>query len=708
MFSFLQLSAQSGGYSYLEFVENKGQWDSIVKFRADMAGGTLLITRDGFIVVQHDTNDLKRIHGLLHGEGLIEGGTNMGTKGSTSKMATAQKSVTANFPGKANGGGGGSAPSGDPFLLHSHSFRVRFENSNAQVEIDAGNPQDAYNNYFYRDRAHWATHCRIFHAVTFRNIYPGIDLRYYANEGTLKYDLIVHPGADPNQIRLSYQGQDGLSIKKNQLQIKTSVGTVKELEPLSYQTTTSGKKDVQCRYVINNGNEVRFSLGSYSSDASLIIDPTEIFCSFTGSRSDNWGYTATYDNAGNFYAGGISLEYPGESGGLFGVTNGAYQSTFKGGDGSEGLAGQAGNGTDVYYDYDVAIMKFNSTGTAKLYATFLGGTGDEQPHSMICDPQGNLVVTGRTSSQDFPPSSASNFGNGSGFDLFVAKLSADGSQLIGAKRIGGQGDDGVNNSPKYVNKFGKGTKDLRLNYGDDGRSEVILDNQNNIYVAACTRPAANGTEDFPVTPGAFQPAFGGGDQDGVLLKLSPDVGSLLFSSYIGGSSTDAAFVLALNPQNSIIYVAGGTLSNNLKGTGNGTVIHATQQGGVDGFISMISIDGSTLLKTTYYGTGGTDMIYGIQFDKKGFPYVNGTTSAVMPVVNSPFNQQQQASGKQFISKLQPDLSGIVYSSNFGPANSTYPNISPTAFLIDRCENVYVSGWGSIRVIHIIIQALMAS
>ncbi|MBS1664292.1 MAG: PKD domain-containing protein [Bacteroidetes bacterium] len=685
-FSALQLSAQSGGYSYLEFVENKGQWDSSVLFRAQMAGGVFLLRRDGFTVVQHDTGDLRRISQLLHGGKNRMAATAPG--GGTKTVAS------AGFGQAPIGDGGGSGSGGDPFLLHSHSYRVSFENGSTPSAIVPEKPQPTYNNYIYGDRK--STRCRIFQSVTFKDIYPGIDIRYYANEGVLKYDLVVHPGADPSKIVLNYQGQTGLSIKKNQLLVKTTVGTIRELEPLSYQTTGKGRSDVQCRYVVKNGNKVSFDLGEYSSTDNLIIDPVERFCSFTGSRSDNWGYTATYDNAGDFYAGGITLEYPGESGNLFGVTAGAYQSTFKGGDGSEGYAGVDRSGNAVYYNYDIAIMKFNPGGTVKMYATYLGGTGDEQPHSMVCDPQGNLILTGRTSSGDFPPGATAKIGNGGGFDLFVSKLSADGSTLLGGKRIGGASDEGVNNSPKYVNAFGEGAIALRLNYGDDGRSEVILDNAGNIYVAACVRPARQtGTIDFPVTGGAFQTSFGGGDQDGVLLKMTPDANNLLFASYLGGNSTDAAFVLALDPATNNIYVAGGTKSNNFPGTGNGGVLQPSQPGGIDGFVSVVSNDGSTLVKSTYFGTSkGTDMLYGISFDRKGQLYITGTTTDVIPVVNSPFNQGgNQASGKQFITKLQPNLTSIVYSANFGPGNEPYPCISPTAFLVDRCENVYVSGWG---------------
>jgi gliding motility-associated-like protein len=441
---------------------------------------------------------------------------------------------------------------------------------------------------------------------------------------------------------------------------------------------------VECNYTLLSGNRIQFKVKNYSPGATLVIDPTEKFCSFTGSRSDNWGYTATYDGGGNFYLGGIVLDetnqapQAGPNGNGYLASPGAFQTRFQGGDGSEGDG----------YNYDVAIMKLNSSGTKRVYATYLGGSGDEQPHSMIVDNSGDLIVTGRTSSGNFP---GSVFGGGGGFDLFVAEFNSSGTALLGSKRIGGSGWDGVNFAPKYLitGQFPEGAQQLRLNYGDDGRSEVILDKAGNVYIAACTQ-----SSDFPVTGNVFQGSSGGG-QDGVLLKLTPDLGTVLFSSYLGGSGPDAAFVLSLNPLDNTIWVAGGTMSGNFPGTGNAPVISSKALGGADGFVAVISNDGSQLLKSTYFGTGATDMIYGIDFDKFGFPYIVGTTDGVVPVVNSPFDQNNptNSNGKQFITKLKQDLSGIVYSANFGPGNRAHPSISPTAFLVDRCQNVYVAGWG---------------
>jgi gliding motility-associated-like protein len=634
-----------------------------------MGSGSFFLGKKGFTVIMHDTNDLKSVATMMHGsggKGAAPGGRGIAGQG-------------AGGGEKSNAGklAAGAAGAGRGIVIHSHSYRVSFDGANEQVEITPDKPLPTYNNYYIgSDRSKWASNCKVYQGVIYKNIYEGIDLHYYTDAGSLKYDLIVHPGADPGKIALKYEGQDQLSVKKNRLSVKTSVGLVTEWIPRSYQLSEIEKKDVDVKYILSEGNKIRLSIKNYSPDATLVIDPTEVFCSFTGSASDNWGYTATYDASGNFYAGGIVLaDGSGQADGNGFKTLGAYQSTYQGGDGSEGG-----------FQYDIGIMKFSSNGVNRIYATYLGGSGDEQPHSMVVDNAGNLIVAGRTSSKNFPHTHA-NYGSGDTlgtFDIFLTKFNAAGDNLIGSIRIGGKGDDGVNYAPKYV--LTNGTQNLRLNYGDDGRSEVIIDASNNIYLASCTL-----STDFPVTAGAFQTSPGG-KQDGVLIKTSPDLSTILFSSYIGGNEDDAAFVLALNPVNNNIYVAGGTMSTNMQGTANGPTLFPSTTGGVHGFVSIISNDGSSLIKTSYFKAtdASADIIYGIEVDRNGYPYITGTTTGAWPVVNATWSQP---GGKQFISKLQPDLSNWVYSTVFGKANNPYPDLSITAFLVDRCENVYVAGWG---------------
>jgi gliding motility-associated-like protein len=632
---FIQASAQTEN-SNLEFIENKGQWDSRVLLKADIGNGSLFFQKSGIRVLLHNEQEMAEM---------------VASHGGVIRPDSAQRSgPQRNFSGR-------------PSTLRSHAYSVNFLNMNEATEIIPDKPLDSYNNYLIgNDSTKWARNCRIFQGVTYKNIYPGIDLRYYTDNGKLKYDLIIHPGANPENIAMKYEGLDGLTASNNRLLLKTSVGDVKEMEPYSYQAGDNGRESVPVKYRVSKDRIVRFDVSHYNNTRVLVIDPTLVFATFTGSKASNWGFTATPGPDGTFFAGGIVF------GDGFPVSTGAVESNFRGG------------------KYDVGIMKFSSNGRTRLFATYIGGASVECPHSMFSDPQGNLVVMGRTYSADFP---FQNFyGTPGGCEMFVIKLNSTGTGLIGSARIGGSKYDAVNMEDQVNEENGdhEVANVLIKNYGDDSRSEVILDGSNNIYIASCTRSK----DDFPVTPGAFQTTFGGGTQDGVLVKLSPDCKSLLFASFLGGSGEDACFVLKINPTNGDIYVAGATTSTDLKGDKTGVIQPANAGGICDAYISVISNDGSTIKKTTYLGTSGFDAIYGIEFDKKGFPYVMGSTTGDWKTTSNVTFINPGA--KQFVSKLKPDLSDFVYSTTFG-SKASNPNISPVAFLVDRCENVYVSGWG---------------
>lgn len=624
---FLAITVFGQNYNAIEFIENKGQWDQRVRFTGAVPGGAFFIHKSGFTVVQSKPDELARVKEQMHGH----------AEGNSKKNAPALS------------------------RLSSHAYRVSFVDAAENPVIVADKPLPTYNNYFIgTDPAKWAANCKIYQGITLQNIYPNIDARYYSDGGKLKYDLIVKPGADLSKIGLKYEGADKLEIKNKELVIGTSVGVVKELSPYSYQYSDKGKQQVSVKYRLE-GNIVRFDVKGFDAAKTLIIDPTFIFASYSGSTADNWGFTATYGPDGSMYGGGIVF------GQGFPVNVGAY----------DGLYQAGGNFCSSGKGIDIGIIKLSPDGTNRIYATYIGGNNLDQPHSLFVDAQENLVLAGRSNSPDYPQKGGGTIGTGGGFDIIVTKLNAAGNDLIGSRRIGGSGDDGVNISECHASP-----SLLQQNYGDGGRSEVILDGGGNIYVASSTR-----STNFPATAGAFQTASGGGTQDGVVLKFSPDVSSLLFASHLGGATEDAAYVLSINNANGNIYVAGGTNSANFPGVRVGS-LNTTSQG-IDGYVSMISNDGSALIRSTYIGTASTDQVYGIQFDRAGFPYIMGQTTGNWPVINAAWSM---VGGKQFIAKLQPDLSAYVYSTKFG-TNSTLPNISPVAFLVDRCENVYVSGWG---------------
>ncbi len=627
-------------HAQMEFVENKGQWDRKVNFKGDFTGGSFFLEKAGFTVLLHHPEDLNNLSEKLHGHS------------HTDLPKTAMRREISDDSSQNN------------FILRSHAYKVSFAGASSQVQIIPDKVMPGYNNYFIgNDTTKWANNCKIYEAVTYKNVYPNVDVRYYSDAGKLKYDIIVYPGGDVNAIAMRYEGANKLEVKNKELVINTSVGNLKELYPYSYQVANGKQQTINCRYTVRN-NIVKFKIDNFDANSTLIIDPTLIFSTFTGSTADNWGYTATPGPDGSFFAGGICFNagYP--------VSPGAFQTTFGG-----------GVNEDVNGAYDMAIFKFSPNGSNRLYATYIGGNGNEQPHSMMCDPQGNLVIAGRSSSTNYPITRPV-IGSGGGYDIVITKLNALGTAVIGSVKMGGAADDGVNIGNKYTAPLGAIT--IRRNYGDDARSEVILDGSNNIYLASCSK-----SDNFPVTLGAIQPGFAGGRQDGIIAKFSPNLASTLFATYFGGGGDDACFVLSISPVSGNLYVAGGTTSNNLPGDKTGVIAGTYRGGETDGFITQLLNDGSSLIRTTYQGTTGNDLVYGIQFDKLGFPYIMGTTTGNWPVLNATYSNP---GSKQFISKLQPNLSGYVYSTVFG-TNAALPNLSPVAFLVDRCENVYVSGWG---------------
>lgn len=625
-------------FAQLYFVENKGQWNEQVHFKTEAGNSAFFLTKDGYSILINHPEDYLRLAEFNHGHGF-------------DSLTKHQYRTSA------------------PDKMRAHAFRVKFLGGNFNSKPLMEKPLPGVENYFIgNDPSKWASNCKIYQAITYKNVYPHIDVRYYVQDDKLKYDLIVYPGADVSDIQMKYEGAEKLGIRDNELVVTTSVGEARELKPYSYQFVNGKREVVGNKYRIT-GNTVSFDVSAYNKSTVLVIDPTLEFSSFSRSTADNWGFTATPGADGSFFGGGIAQPTG------FPVTPGAIQSTGGGGSGSGGAPP------------DVAIIKLSPDGRTRVYATYLGGSGLEQPHSLIADAAGNLVIAGRTNSSNFPGTKVNS--SSEGYDIFVTKINATGTAIIGSLIIGGKADDGVN----IVASRSRATS-LQRFYGDDGRSEVILDGAGNILVASSTKSggSAVASDNFPVING-FQTTFGG-SQDAVVLKINPNATGLIWSTYLGGAQDDAGFVLAINPLNpSAIYVGGGTASSNFPGTSVPGVLQGTYGGDIaDGYLARLQDNGNsvTLNRSTFLGTANIDIVYGVQFDQNGFPYVMGTTTGNWPIRNATYFVNNS---RQFIAKLQADLSAFVYSTTFGTSGALSPNISPVAFLVDNCENVYVSGWG---------------
>lgn len=628
------------------FIENKGQWDNHVLFMNKFEGGNMWVEQGRVLFHLQDYSRYNELH--------------------FSKEESGEDELTFN----------------------QKVVNLYFEGMNEITTIEKQGETEHYFNYFVgNDESRWATGVRGYEEFTLKEAYTGIDLKFIEQEKELKYEFIVSPKSDPKQIKLSYKNQKKIKIDKDgNLVLSTYLGDIIEQKPYAYQIVNGKIVEISCVYKLE-GDEVTFDLGDYNPRVALVIDPTLVFATFCGAISDNFGMTATYGYDGTAYNAGMVYgnSYPTPDPSAYDV-----------------------NSNMTVVDVNIAttdafISKYSPDGTTMIWSTFFGGgdnnQGTEVPHSLICDTDNNIYVYGVTSATDFPiengfqtnhaggsalsiNSNGTNFGT-VGTDVFVAKFSANGQDLLGSTYVGGSENDGVNYLVSSGNYGSAAAYDsLTTNYGDQFRGEIMLDSINNIVVASCTR-----STDFPtVTP--FQPTLAG-QQDGVLFKLENDFTALQWSSYYGGTNNDAAYSVKVDSSANIVF-AGGTSSSDLPNTAGG--YEQNYLGGkVDGFVGKLTPDGQTLVQSTYIGEALYDQVFFVEIDRLDNIFVVGQSSGGnYPVINANYSNPNSS---QFIAKLSPDLTTLVGSTVFGSGSANF-DISPSAFLVDICGNMYVSGWGA--------------
>ncbi|GAB3867543.1 hypothetical protein GCM10028824_10150 [Hymenobacter segetis] len=548
--------------------------------------------------------------------------------------------------------------------IGGHAYSVSFVGANARPAVRGEQPTGEHMNYFLgNDESRWATDVPAFTDVRYQQLYPGTDLRFYSRGPVMEYDFELAAGADAARIKLRYDGQESLAVVDGALQIGTSVGRVTEQKPYAYQVIEGRRVAVPCRYVLGPQHTVSFGLPKgYDHTKPLVIDPVLVYSTYSGATAAlNWGYTACPDTLGNLYAASINFTagYP--------TTTGAYDVSFNGG------------------DTDIVISKYNpraATGTSSLvYATYLGGTGSnsarDYPHSLVTNGAGELVLLGSTDANNYPTTTTA-FGRAlSGpTDLVVSRLSAGGNQLLASTYVGGTGIDG---------RMDTGIA-LYQNFGDDLRGDVILDRTGNVYFTSVTR-----STNYPST-GGFQIARSGAS-DAVVTKLNAGLTAVVWSTYLGGTGNESGYSIQLDSLDGV-FVAGGTTSTNFPGTTNG--LNATARGGIaDGFVAHISPNGSQMVQSTYLGTSSYDQAFFVQLGRQGSVYVLGQTTGTYPVTAGTY---RNANSRQFIHRLNYQLNATLFSTVIGSGSvGTLPNISPTAFLVDNCGQILLSGWGAANV-----------
>lgn len=613
--SFLTVELQSGeayAHSGTEkstyFVPNKGQWPSQVLAHCDLPGLRLFIERDGITWVHADLQGLEALH----------------------------------------------ADRNDPSRFWLHSFKTLWVGHTFEGKHHYLKPHETRLNYFVgNDPKQWATDIEPAHELVLQEVYPGVDLKLYAERG-FKYEFIVKPGAKHQLIEMQVQGVEFQLNKAGGIDYLSKNGTLQEAAPEAWFEWEGNKEKVLVKYR-RSKDRWSFATSAFSSTKTLVLDPTLVASTFSGATSDNWGFTATYADNGDLFLGGIifSPGYP--------TTIGAVQTVFSG-------------------NVDITISRYNPQGTIQRYGTYLGGGSRDEVMSLVANAAGDLFLLGKSTSLDYPlgPSAYDSSQNGV-TDLVVSRISAAGNNLQASTFVGGSGNEGRNAISGQRNNL----QTLEFNYGDDGRGEILLDAQGNVLIVCNTS-----SNDFPLVQ-AFQSVFGG-VQDGVLCKLSPGLSNLLYSTYLGGSEMDAVYGVRSLGNDSVVVV-GSTFSANFPIVGLNTGHVRVQSGSSDGFLMLMRTSASPALAGTFLGTSSYDQAYLVDVDDSSRIYVAGITLGTWPI--SPASVYANPGAPHFIQRFSPNLNQLQISTVVGPSNGQGPNLSPTAFMVDICRKIYLSGWG---------------
>jgi len=522
-------------------------------------------------------------------------------------------------------------------------LRLEFPGGNHAPQVQGEQLMAARSNYLIgNDPAKWLTGVPHYRQVRYREVFPGVDVLYYAKDQQLEYDFIVRPGTQSDSIRFTVQGAQGIeSGEQSSLVLKTAAGRVVLHKPVAYQQGPAGEQEVACNYVLDDG-QVRFALGDYDRSQVLRIDPVLSF----SKPLDVLIRAIAVDASGNSYLAGstVSANFP--------TNPSAFQPT------------NGGNS-------DAVIAKLDPTGSTLLFATYLGGSGSESANSIALDSNGNVIVAGSTVSTNFPLNNAFQWTLLGNEDAFLSKLNADGTQLLYSTYLGGSSSDWA----------------LGVALDASGRAVVT---------------GGTNSPNFPTTAGELQAVYGG-NLDAFIAKLDTTksgAASLLFSTYLGGSNRDAAGAIAVDATGNV-FVTGLTMSSNFptanplqascascpSGSDTGLIPTAV----ADAFVTKLNAAGTALLYSTFLGGNMGDAGNAIALDKAGNAYVAGTTFSWsnFPTTVGAFQTsfQQQDTSNVFVTKLNAAGSAFVYSTFIG---GDYHD-DATGIALDAAGNAYVTG-----------------
>ncbi|HEX4484708.1 MAG TPA: SBBP repeat-containing protein [Terriglobales bacterium] len=564
---------------------------------------------------------------------------------------------------------------------------------------------EGYSNYLFGpDPAKWITNVPQYGKVRYPEIYPGIDVVYYGKQDRLEHDFVVRAGASPSQIEMALSGVQSAKVNEaGDLVMRLSNGEIRLQKPYAYQWIAKRKTQVAAEYALNNGH-VGFLLARYDHSQPLVIDPVLVYSTFLGATFPPEGaiQSATAiatDGSGNLYITGpcSAANFPVTQGVLGETQQAAFvaklnsagtsltYATYLGGVDPKALAvDQAGNvfvaggsaaglpiptGSTPFQSTarsrDVAIVKLNNTATAALYATYLGGTGDDTFAGLAIDPDGNAYIAGTTTSNDFPTQSPLQASLGSGQNAFITKINPAGSDLVFSTYLGQATTAGANG--------------------------IAIDSARNIYAVGEATPG------FPTTVGSIQPASPDACadcQEPFFAKLNPAGGAILYATYLASTNDTASTFFS---------------SMALDGAGDAFLLGAVFTNGFPEVRSIQSCSDSDpsrhvrmlLAEINASGTlafstclGGFAFGSAITLDASHNVYITGGSDGSLPLVN-PIDADAPGLGplanRLFVSKINPDTGSLLFSSFLADASTAI-----NAIAVDSTGSIYLGGASQIH------------
>ena len=506
--------------------------------------------------------------------------------------------------------------------LLAPDVRLVFIDANSETTIDGLDRLPGKANYVGTgENGLSEKQAGMFGAVVYRDLYPGIDLYYFGDEGQLKNEFRVAQGIDPDCIRMSYEGAEDVFIRADgSLVIRTILGELIEDAPVIYQIINGQRIDIRGHYRLLKNKNVGFIIDSYDGDHPLVIDPQVTYSTFFGGSNEDDGLYVAVDVAGNAYFVGTtaSADFP--------VTPGAAQSLFLGGP------------KNVDRGFGEAFAtKINATGDATVYSTFLGGGLDDVALGVAVDNAGNAYIAGFTMSPDFPttPGTFQPLFPGGTENGFVVKLGPDGT---------------------LVHSTYLGTPDADAAFG------ITVDGNGRAYIAGGTSSNA-----FPVTPGVVQPAFGGGGaqytSDAFVAILNNTFSALDYATYLGGTEDEGAFGIALDPAGNI-HVTGVTLSGDFPLFN--PVPNSGPRGDWDLFATKLTPAGDAFVHSNVLGGSIDDHQLGVAADANGNTIIIGWTDGA-DYPTTPTSWQPASAGNRdlIVSKIEANGNNLVFSTFLG-------------------------------------------